>query len=381
MKNKHIFLATLTMVMPSLFAIHAEAKSGFISLQPAAYNGVISCTSCHASSAANGGNVTQRYGVLFKSKVGYNNVSTTGYISLEGFDSDSDGFTNGQEIYGFSDFNTLSSKPLLLGTGVKTHGTASAKALVNETIDIMTQNLATPTSVTTLIPTGQRNIGGTVDLILSNLTLDKASPTLLFNTGGIAKGAKAYFIDANGAATTITTATVNNSGSITLQLTDEGPYDLYTQASYIASAKTRTPNVAATATISPYATVSPLAVISPYASINDFATVGAYAIIGDYAIVDTYATVDDYAVVANNVTVAANATQAAPTNYLGVVQTKIAVVTPSPLGQTLTDGGAASSSTTATTGQLHCMTSGLGLQGLMFFGLFAAGYIIRRKRS
>ena len=362
----------------SAFAHLAEAKSGFPNLQPAAYNGAIGCTSCHTGSPYTGGNVGQPYGRLFNTKVGYNNASATGFIRLEGDDSDGDGFTNGQEIYGFSDFNTGTSKPLLLGVGVKVHGTASAKALVNETIDSMTQVLTTPASV--VVPTGERNIGGTIDLTLSNLTLDKASPTLLFNTGGIAKGAKAYFIDASGAATAITTATVNNSGSITLQLTDEGPYDLYTQASYIASAKTRTPSVATTATISPYATVSNLAVISPYATINDYATVGAYAIIGDYAIVDTYATVDDYAVVANNVTVAANATQAAPTDYLGVIQTKVAVVTPSPLGQTLTDGGAASS-TTGTTGQLHCMTSGLSTYGFMLLGLLTTGLLVRRKKK
>jgi len=245
----HLKKLSISIIAASSAFVHlAEAKSGFPNIQPTAYNGAIGCTSCHTGSPYSGGNVRQPYGVLFNAKVGYNNASAAGFIRLEGDDSDNDGFTNGQEIYGFSDFNTLSSKPTLFGTGVKFHGTVSAKALVNETIDSIIQVPTTPTSVTALIPTGQRNIDGTIDLTLSNLTLDKASPTLLFNTGGIAKGANAYFIDGNGAATAITTATVNNSGSITLQLTDEGPYDLYTQASYIVSAKTRTPSIAASAT-------------------------------------------------------------------------------------------------------------------------------------
>ena len=378
----HLKVMSISMIAASsAFAHLAEAKSGFPNLQPAAYNGAIGCTSCHTGSPYTGGNVTQPYGRLFNAKVGYNNATAAGFIRLEGDDSDGDGFTNGQEIYGFSDFNTALSKPILLGTGVKVHGTASAKALVNESIDNITQTLTTPASVTTLIPAGQRNIGGTIDLTLSNLTLNKASPTLLFSTGGIAKGATAYFIDGSGAATTISTATVNNNGSITLELTDEGPYDLYTQASYIAAAKTHTPSVATTATISPYATVSPYAVVSPYATINDYASVGAYAIIGEHAIVDTYATVDDYAVVDAYGTVATNTTLAAPTNYLGVIQTKVAIVTPSPIGQTLTAGGSSGGITTPeTTGQLHCMTTGFGLQGLMVLGLFGIGYLLKRKK-
>jgi len=375
---------SLTFIANALFfTTSADAKSGFLALQPAVYNGAIGCTSCHSSSTnANENNVNQPYGILFKTKVGYNNVSSAGYIRLEGDDSDNDGFTNGQEIYGFSDLNLVSSKPILLGTGVKTSGTVSVNPLVNESVVSVTQVLTTPTSVTALTPAGHRNIGGTVDLVLNNLTSGKASPTLLYTTGGIANGASAYFIDATGAATAISTATVNNSGSITVQLTDEGPYDLYTQASYIASAKTRTPGIDATAVISPYATVSPTAVISPYATINDYATVGAYVLVGNGAIIDTYAVVDDYAVVADSSTVAANSVHAAPTSYLGVIQTKVAVVTGSPLGQTLTDGGAASGgANAATTGQLHCMTSGLGLQGLIFLSLFAVGFMIRRKRS
>ncbi|MDX8380531.1 MAG: hypothetical protein R8M14_00285 [Ghiorsea sp.] len=365
-----------------IFITSADAKSGFLTLQPTAYNGAIGCTTCHSNANGNENNVTQPYGILFKSKVGYNNASSAGYIQLEGDDVDSDGFTNGQEIYGFSDVNSSLSKPVLFGTGVKTSGSISVNAAVNESVDNVTQVLTTPTNVTTLTPTGHRNIGGTVDLTLSSLTSGQASPTLLYKTGGITKGATAYFVDANGTASAISTATVNNNGSITLQLTDEGPYDLYTNASYIASAKNRTLSVDPTATISPYATVAITAVISPYATINDYATVGAYAVIGNSAIVDTYAVVDDYAVVADSSTVAANSVHAAPTNYLGVIQTKVAVVTGSPLGKTITDGGAASGgANAATTGQLHCMTSGLGIQGLMFLGLFAVGFIIRRKRS
>jgi len=384
---QHLFktLSLTFIVNTLLFITSADAKSGFLALQPAAYNSAIYCFECHNASTAAGANennVTKPYGILFSTKVGYNNASSAGYIRLEGDDVDNDGFTNGQEIYGFSDVNSSLSKPVLFGTGAKTSGTVSVNPLVNESVDVITQVLTTPASVTTLTPTGHRNIGGTVDLTLSNLTSSQASPTLLYSTGGIAKGATAYFVDANGAATAIATATVNNSGSITLKLTDEGPYDLYTQASYIASAKTRTASVDATATISPYATVSPTAVISPYATINDYATVGAYVLVGNGAIIDTYAVVDDYAVVADSSTVAANSVHAAPTSYLGVIQTKVAVVTGSPLGQTLTDGGAASGgANAATTGQLHCMTSGLGLQGLMFLGLFAVGFMIRRKRS
>ncbi len=377
MKTKLFLLTTSTAILSSLFSIQAQAKSGFIALQPAAYNGVISCTSCHASSAANGGNVTQPYGVLFKSKVGYNNVSTAGYISLEGYDSDGDGFTNGQEIYGFSDFNTPISKPIL-GFGSLSSGSASAKVLVNETISSITQTLTTPASVHALLVSGERNIGGTVDLTLANPTLNSVTPTLLFNTGGLATSAKAYFIDTNNNASLITGTTVNKNGSITIPLTDEGAYDTYSQANYIALTKSRTPIIDATAVISPYATISPYAVVSPGATINDYATVGAYALIGANAIVDTYAVVDDYTEVLAGATVAANTTVSMPTTFTGIIQTKIAVATVSPVGA---GSGTAGGGTDTQTGQLHCMSSGLGLQGLIFLSLFGAGYLLRRKKK
>ena len=382
MFNKRVIFSSSILLSGLLLSAQAQAKQQYFDQQPYIPKAV-SCTSCHSASSGNESerNANLPYGILFGNTYDDDRGGTvaSAFTTIEPFDIDGDGFSNGQEIYGFSNFNTGTSKPLLLGTGVKSHGVVSAKPLVNETIDAVLQAPTTPASVTALIPAGQKNIGGTIDLTLSNLTLSKASPTLLFSTGGIVQGAKAYSIDANGAATAITTATVNNSGSITLELTDEGPYDLYTQASYIASAKMRVPNASTTtATISPYATVSNLAVISPYATINDYATVGAYAIIGDYAIVDTYATVDDYAVVANNATVAANTTQAAPTDYLGVIQTKVAVVTASPPIRSLTvkdddEGGDG--------GGLHCMTSGLGLQGLMFLSLFGSAYLLRRKKK
>jgi len=123
-----------------------------------------------------------------------------------------------------------------------------------------------------------------------------------------------------------------------------------------------------------------LAVIGDSVTINAYATVGAYAVIDNYAVVDTYATVDDYATVAANLTVPANTTVSIPTTFVGNVQTRLAFVTTVPLVPAGQGGGDGEGDDEAAGGGLHCMTSGFGTQGLMFLGLLATGFMVRRKK-
>jgi len=357
-------------------ANHAVAKPGFPGVQPASYNNAISCSSCHSGVPETENNVGTPYGLTFNSYVNDNLVTAASYTSIEHFDSDQDGFSNIQEITARSSFNTASSTPLLVGA--ITSGVVSAKAIVNETITLDTVAPTTPAAVT--VPVGQKNIGGTVDFTMTNLTAVAAAntgtSTFMFSTGGVQTGATPYFISNNNTAPTIPGAVINPDGSITLSITDEGPYDLYSSANFIATATSRTPSISPYATVSPYASVSPYAVVSDYATINAYATVGAYALVDLYATVDTYAVIDAYVTVAANTTVPTGTTVAIPTTFTGTIKSRMAVVTPTPALPAFAGGEGG-----GTTGGLHCMTSGLATQGLMVFALLMTGLFLRRKKS
>ncbi|MCF6208351.1 MAG: hypothetical protein L3J61_03035, partial [Ghiorsea sp.] len=152
-------------------------------------------------------------------------------------------------------------------------------------------------------------------------------------------------------------------------------------------------SIPVTATVDPYAKVSSLATIEPYAQIDayavvdDYAVVGAYAQIGSYAyianvdiytgidiytnvIVDAYASVDTYVTVP---------TRIAAKDGTCYVEAKFAVTSTTPTPLLL--GTSATGTTDGTSTGLHCMTTGLGTQALMFLGLLATVFLVRRKRS
>jgi len=371
-------LAAAALLCTFFSANHAVAKPGFPAAQPISYNNAISCSSCHTAGVLESENtVSTAYGRTFNSYINDDlPINAASYTSIEHFDSDQDGFSNIQEIVAGSRFNTASSTPLLIGA--ITSGVVSAKPALNETITLDKVVPTTPTSV--VVPVGQKNIGGTVDFSMTNLTAvgvaNTGTPTFMFSTGGVQTGAIPYFIGNNNVATVIPGAVINTNGSITLSITDEGPYDLYSSTNYIATATSRTPSISPYATVSPYASVSPYAVVSDYATINAYATVGAYALIDTYATVDTYAVIDAYVTVAANTTVPANTTVAIPTTFTGTIKSRMAVVTPTPALPAFAGGEGG-----GTTGGLHCMTSGLATQGLMVFALLMTGLFLRRKKA
>ncbi|MDQ6977224.1 MAG: hypothetical protein Q9M75_03850, partial [Ghiorsea sp.] len=72
-------------------------------------------------------------------------------------------------------------------------------------------------------------------------------------------------------------------------------------------------------------------------------------------------------------------TQASLPITQGVVRSRIAITTTAPAtGVAFGSNGGADG---GTTGGLHCMTTGLGTQGLMFLGLLGAVFLVRRKLS
>jgi len=393
-------LSTLTIASTLIIAGQAEAKPSYPGLQPSSYNNAIGCTSCHSSGGASATehNVTQPYGRLFaRYSDDDNGGSIAGaYRAAEPLDSDGDGFSNLQEImfgYGFNGEAT----PALTGTGATTSGTVSAQPALNETIASLSQVATTPLGIA--LTAGQKNLGGTVDIGITNLTASATgstgTPTLLFSTGGVQALAKVYFVDASNAATLLpaTAATINANGTVSISITDEGPYDLYTTANFIADIKVaRTPGISSYATVSPYATVSSLAVISDYATINAYATVGDYALVDTYATVgDIYATptahavVDAYATVAANTVLDSYATIAMPSTFAGSIKTRVAVITTAPnvpqgIPTTPASAGGGGGAVAPQAG-LHCMTNGLGSLGIMFVSLFTLGLFVRRKQK
>ncbi|OIQ00124.1 MAG: hypothetical protein AUK35_03015 [Zetaproteobacteria bacterium CG2_30_46_52] len=379
MKNAKLKFSLIALLFSLTFIPQAHAKAWYPDVQPAAYNKAISCGTCHTSTAYSENNAATPYALTFSRFVDDDNLTQASYILLEQYDSDGDGFSNGQEIFGGGDVNYSSIKPLLAGA-THTSGVVSAKPGLNETINSLT---ATPTTPNNPLA-GTKLIGGTIDINMTNLTTNTGTSTLMFSTGGVQAGATVYFVNSANALTPVTTKLINTNGSINVTITDESAFDSYSAANYIATAKTRTPRLATAGignVVDTYATVSPLAVIGDNVTINAYATVGAYAVIDNYAIIDTYATIDDYATVAANTTIAPTATVTIPTTFTGTLQTRLVIATTSPVIPAVNGGGDDDDGGEGdgTPGGIHCMTSGLDTTAMMLLMLLGFGFLLRRQ--
>ncbi len=396
-------------IFSSLFiAEEAKAKPGWDVLGNAnGYTSGISCSTCHAGTPTEN-NVTTSYGVLFNSRVNDNNVSTASFVPLESFDSDGDGFTNGQELrqaggnvnYAII-FPSLSLPDIISGN-------VSAKAVDGG-------------AVSALSYIGTAFTGGRT-LFEKPATAATTSSTFMYKFGGIQIGATATFYDENNAVipftpantadgsyvvNTLPTAPAIPIGSMNITVKDDGVFDLYSTAAFQRIAKARIPAfvpVVNPASINPYATISSFAKISPTATVDNYAVVDAYAVIDNYAVVGAYAQVGSYAYIAANVDLYAGVdiytqvtidpyvevlasittptTQTLP-NSVGYISSRFAIATSQPAPSILggiNGAGAGGGATGKTTG-LHCMTSGLGTQGLMFLSLMAVGGLLLRRNK
>jgi len=406
-----IFLTSIMLIQTS------EAKPGYPALQPAIYNGAISCSACHSGTNATENNANTTYGLLFGNNSNDDNGGSiaSAYIKLEPYDIDRDGFSNGQELRQTSGyFSSASATPTLTAADMTLPAGHQAKAVDGGAVSELTvtgSSFANDITSFGKSSTGAPTTGTTA--------------TFMFKFGGMQTGASATFYDENTLVIPSTPANTSDSGFVTnviagdatldgsmnITVKDEGVFDLYSQAAFIRTAKARTPTFTPVATPNTLgASISPYAQISPTASVDSYAVIDAYAIIDSNAIVGPYAQVGSYAYIAPNVSVdgyatlskavidpyvsvVSNIATAGTTSLpsgVGYVQAKFSITTTAPAIPTTSgsdglgggeggegkEGGGSSN-----TGGLHCMSSGLGLQGLLFFALFATGFMIRRKRS
>jgi len=395
-KRKHIVASSL-LLSGVMLSGTANAKQLFQDLQPASYGGAISCSSCHAGAPQTENNVTTSYGVAYNRFVNDDIRSsiTTTYNTLEPFDSDGDGFSNIQEIFAKSNVNISASTPLLT-TPDYIAGDVSAKAIVGGLVSNLSLQAGIPTAA----------VGGTV-FFESPASLGSTTTDFMLKAGGAQSGATVTFYDNNDVMIPVNTADGAGGaniidGSVNIIVKDDGVFDLYSTAAFVNTAITRTPTftpVVSPELINPYAQVDPYAVISPTATIDDYAVVAAYAIVDNYATIGAYAQVGSYAYIAPNVdiytgidintnviidtyaevisTVATVPSTVAVRSGVGYVSAKFSVITTPPTPLLL--GTAATGLTDGTSGGLHCMTTGLGTQGLMFLGLLGTAFLVRRK--
>ena len=397
---KKKFLWGTCLILSSIASTQvANAKSWYPGAAPASYHiggtlagtNMISCSTCHSSSPETENNVTTSFGIAFGR---YDDNVTLAYSTLAPLDSDGDGFSNQQEAFAGSLLNYNTSTPVLVAPD-QTTGDISAKAVTGGPVSALSLQAGVPATA----------LGGTVSFE-SPAALGSTTTDFMFKAGGAQSGASVTFYD--NAGTIIPTNTADGAGganitngSVNIIVKDEGVFDLYSttvfqqEAIAISSASTISPYTIVDPYISPWAKISPWATIEPYAQIDayavvdDYAVVGAYAQIGSYAyignvdiytgidiytnvIVDAYASVDTYVTVPTRITAK---------DGTGYVSGKFSVTTTKPttllLGSAATgdnDGGDSSSS-----GGLHCMTTGLGTQGLMFLGLLGTVFLVRRK--
>jgi len=417
MLHKRIIFGSSLLLSSLLLGAQAEAKPSYPAAAPATYhqggalsggNG-ISCSTCHWGPASEG-NVITSFGVAFKARSDDDNGGSllTAYNALAPYDSDGDGFSNQQEAYAGSALNEDQITPSLIPAD-KTATAVQAQATAGGPVDTLSLQAGMPVGA----------LGGMVDFGAKASTTGKVSAKFFLKAGAAQSSATTtpiiLFYNKDNTTAPIDTANCIAGadyldGSVTVTVTDDSPCDFYTTANLQADAVakyTNSPialgaatNVPATATVDPYAKVSPLAVIDNYAVIDAYAVVDDYAVVGPYAQVrsyayiapnvdvysagsiNTYAQVDRYAQVATNVTTPGLIPSP---NGAGYVEAKFAVTSVTPPTKLISGKtnsiGAPSGGGTAPAGGLHCMTTGLGLQGLMFFGLFAAGYMVRRKRA
>ncbi|MDX8380572.1 MAG: hypothetical protein R8M14_00505 [Ghiorsea sp.] len=405
-------LSASLFVSSVLLAQTADAKPGYPAGQPQIYGGAISCFACHSSSPETENNANTTYGLLFGNA--YDDDRGTlaaAYIALEPLDIDRDGFSNGQELRQITGyFSSPSITPRLTTPDMTSTASHQAKAVDGGAVSEFTVTGSSFANDITIFGKSSTTAPAT-----------GTTTTFMYKFGGMQTGATATFYNENNdviASTPTNTAdagfltnfilndTTTLDGSMNITVKDEGVFDLYSQSAFIRTAKARTPttftplttpntlgaNISPYAQISPTATVDTYAVIDAYAIVDNYASVGPYAQIGSYAYLApnvsvngtatlTKAIIDPYVSVAANITTAG--TTALPSG-VGYVQAKFSITTLSPRIPTISgsdglgdrDGG----SDGKTTG-LHCMTSDLGLQGLMFLGLFGVGFMIRRKRN
>ncbi|WP_038247806.1 hypothetical protein [Ghiorsea bivora] len=409
LRTTHI-LTTGVLLSSTLFATVTTAKPYYPAAAPATYHvggtlvgvNMISCSTCHSSSPATENNVTTSFGVAFGQRSNDDLAGSllNAYNSLAPLDSDGDGFSNQQEAFAGSLLNYKTSTPALI-TPDQTATGITAKAVTGGPVSTLSLQAGTPVIA----------LGGTVDFISPYNSIAPALSTteFMFKDGGAQADAVITFYDNTGtvipqlpanSADSGFIANISN-GSVNITINDEGVFDLYSTAVFQQEAITKytnspisiggATNVPVTATVDPYAKVSPLAIIEPYAQIDayavvdDYAVIGAYAQIGAYAyignvdiytgidiytnvIVDTYASVDTYVTVPTRITAK---------DGTGYVAGKFSVTTTPPTPLIL--GAAAATGDSGTAGGLHCMTTGLGTQGLMFLGLLGTVFLVRRK--
>jgi len=393
MKNATLKLSFLSLLAIVSIVSQADAKERFLNVIPSDYNGAIYCQQCHASPrfSESENNASLPYARTFSNLVDDHNLSMDDYRRLEQYDSDADGFSNGQEIYGGSDINSSASTPHR--NIAPSNPLFFAVPAGNETITLS----SAPAVLQTSMVNGQFNIGGTIGVTMTNLT-GGASPnqtgsaTFTFSSGGLQADAVVYAYDKNDTPTQlpITKKQPYDNGSGTVTIVDESAYDTFALTPYIAAAKAITLS-SKTAAFDIYGSVSPYAQISPYAHISSTAQIDDYAIIDDYADIQGTAHVSSYAYVAPNSVVTSgvtidpyvNVSGAVTANalipaFVGTIKTRLAFVTSKPtvLAVNGGDGGEGGSSTG---GGLHCMTSGLSTTAMMMLMLLGFGFLLRRQ--
>ncbi len=417
--SKKKFLWGTCLILSSIASIQiANAKPSYPAAAPTIYhqggipsggNG-IACSTCHWGPASEG-NVITSFGVAFKARSNDNTGLLTAYNDLAPFDSDGDGFSNQQEAYAGSALNEDQITPSLIPAD-KTATGVQAQATIGGPVDLLSLDPMTPTGVVGLL-------GGMVDFgAKASTTTSKVTAKFFLKAGAAQSSAliapTILFYNKDNTTAPIDTANCIAGadyldGSVTVTVTDDSACDFYTTANLQADAVAKynnspialgaATNVPATATVDPYAKVSPLAVIDNYAFIDAYAVVDDYAVVGPYAQVrsyayiapnvdvysagsiNTYAQVDRYAQVAANVTTPGLIPSP---NGAGYVEAKFAVTSvtpPTPLisGKTNSIGAPSSGSSGTASAGLHCMTTGLGTQGLMFLGLLGTVFLVRRK--
>ncbi len=402
---KKKFLWGTCLILSSIASTQVvNAKSWYPGAAPASYHiggtlagtNMISCSTCHSSSPETENNVTTSFGIAFGN---FDDNVTLAYSTLAPLDSDGDGFSNQQEAFAGSQLNYKTSIPTISLADMTT-ADVSAKATVGGPVSALALQAGVPTTA----------LGGTVSFE-SPASLGSTTTDFMFKAGGAQSGASVTFYD--NAGTMIPANTADGAGganitdgSVNIIVRDEGVFDLYSTAVFIKEATSRTPTftpVASPELINPYAQVDPYAVVSPTATIDNYAVVDAYAIIDNYAVIGPYAQVGSYAYIAPNVDVysvgtvasyaqispyaqvSANVTTpgiVAAKDGTGYIAAKFSVTTtlptPSLFGSSVT-GDSDSDEDSNSTGGLHCMTTGLGTQGLMFLSLLGAVFLIRRK--
>jgi hypothetical protein len=403
MLQKRILFSSALLLSSLLLSSQLNAKPNYPTFQPGIYGGAIGCGSCHSGARGSESerNANTTYGLLFGNLRSGNLTST--YIALERYDIDHDGFSNGQELRQPSGYyNSASSTPTLAAPKITYQG-HQAKAVDGG-------------AVTTFTVSGSSFANDITSFEKSSVgaPVTGTTTTFMYTFGGMQTGAMATFYDENNAIIAATPANTGDGsylanpisptdttldGSMNITVKDEGVFDLYSQAVFIRKAKARTPAFTPTAIFDAYTGVSPYAQISPAAQVDQYAVIDAYAVIDRYAVIGPYtqigsyayinapvngtsptkAIVDPYVEVTTNI--ATDGYTSLP-NPLGTVAAKFSITTTAPIIPNVTGSGeGGEGGEGGTTGGLHCMTTGLGLQGLMFFGLFATGYLIRRKRS